>query len=446
MKAVDVGFGPPSGHPDVLATLQVDSICVQIGIECKRVQPTSEEERLLAKLGTDLDSFLQTIVADHGSIKVIVWLHQPAVHAFASMEALVRSLKLALKTLPLEASSDHWSTTGDSDGLYQVSVARLGPAAEFQSTTINLPDIPAYPPLFCRFESTEIDGNQATRVKSVLSLRSDRLPDRIGNLRANVNGAVDQLRNNASQNVGAIAVRIRPPSAHGDLWEADRAVRNSLIQKSAGHVTLVSLFWDEKARQVENGVHHENSHRALMTLATYTIENPSSYIRLSGIDSQHTYFPSPPLAFARDPISGVINSIDPDELAEIEAGGDLPTIISEALADLEDVSEAEDEVTFYVELSSPIESIPPNTLMGVVRAGQRQFRAFIDDSTNLRVFEISKAQIKAVATIDLRAWLAEDNITLIFSWSTGNFCVSIWYPDGLSCLKVTASKVRPLLF
>jgi hypothetical protein len=449
MHAVSVEFGPPSGHPDLLAVLAIGSARIRVAIECKRIQPVGSDERQLGITAEEIDKGLQAITASRGALKCILWLHRPLPSTEAAV--LLAEIDKLAATLPAHASSDSWITNGESTGAYQISLARVGHASEFQTAGPQIEDVPAEPVLISRAQVRHTEeGAVESRVTSLLSVRSDQLANRIGNLRDNVNNAIDQLAVYSSGEIGAVAVRIRPPRALGDLWEADRALRASLVRKAANHVALAVLYWDESGSQREPLDVSDPANPASVVYVSYSLKpyfvaNPAARLPFDQIDSQRSTFPDPPSAFVRDPATGDVRPIDPVQLAEIEAGADLPPMVAEALLKAGDMPEHEGEATLYLKLHGPLRTQLRNGLIGAVKAGKRQFRAILESSAHLRVVEIENRAVKAVVTIDLRAWLAQEELGLVLSWTPGGFRAALWCPDEVSSLKAASCRVRHIL-
>lgn len=449
MRAVSVEFGPPSGHPDLWVVLAIGTATIRVAIECKRIQPVGTDERQLGVAANDIDKGFQAITASRGAVKCILWLHRPL--RSTETAALLADIDKLAAILPTHAPSDSWLTFGERNGTYQVSLARLGHASEFQTPGPQVEDVPAEPIIISRTQARRTEeGSVESRVTSLLSVRSDQLASRTGNLRDNVNRAFDQLASYSPGEIGVVAVRIRRPRALGDLWEADRALRASLIRKAADHVALAVLFWDETGSDREPIDASDPANQGSVVYVSYSLKpyfvaNPAAGLRFDQIDSLRSVFPDPPSAFVRDPTSGDIRPIDPVQLAEIEAGADLPPIIAEALLQAGDMPEQEGDGTLYWKLGGPLRTQLRDGLIGAIKAGGRQFRAFLESSAHLRVVEIEKGTVKAVATIDVRAWLAQDELGLVLSWTSDGFRAALWCPDEVSSVKAESYRVRPVV-
>jgi len=448
MGAVEVGFGPPSGHPDVWAAIMVGGGRLRLAIECKRVQPISSYLREFNTEAHTVEVAFDATVATHGPLKCIVWLHCPLEPP--NSEHIAACVNGLASQLPADRPADEWITAGDHDGSYQVSVARLGAAAVFSSAGHSISDVPAEPTLFSRAESRRVSSTVVeSRVKSLLGLRSDELPDRVGSLRANVSKAINQLSAHSPAEIGIVSVRIRRPSALGDLWEAERAVRGKLASQETDHVGLVVLFWDESETSLSPETAVDNAgggveRRVAYSLRPYFVSNPACRLRFGHIDSRSTVFLDPPSAFVRDPVGGDLRPISPQDFDAVETGGDLPSDLAEAAARVGELPQEAGDATIYWRLAGPLGSHLDDVVMGVIRAGARQFRVFLDRTAHVRVIEITARAVRAVATIDVRAWLTQEELGLVLTWHPNGFVASLWFPDEQTRLKARSSEVRPV--
>lgn len=188
MQAVSVQLGDPAGHPDLWAHMVGGDISLRVALECKRIQPTSTAARLLSLKVEEIEKRFAAFSEAQGGLKCIVWLHAEPSEAIGTR--LLAAIERVSTMLPSSAAGSVWHTLGDEPGAFQVSVARLGVAAVHQKTEHRITDVPAEPVLVVRSEEIVGVGH---RVKSVLSVRTDRVPHRTGNLSENVLKAIDQL-------------------------------------------------------------------------------------------------------------------------------------------------------------------------------------------------------------------------------------------------------------
>lgn len=449
MRATSVEFGPPAGHPDIWATLQLGASAVRIAIECKRLQAVSDEVRRLQGLADDLEGSYKATVESHGPLKCIVWLHQDV--SLQDSAPLKRSIAELADRLPVRAEESAWTTSGEPSGSYQVSLARLGRASEFQSPGPVVDDVPAEPVLVVRSQMRrETEIRSTSRITSILALRSDRVASRIGNLRENLSRAIDQLSSRLPGEIGSVAIRIKPPRALGDLWEADSAVRASIVRKNAANVALVILFWDEsetsRASLGSSDQAPQNSQvHAAHSLRPHFVSNPGAILRFDAIDSRPSRFPDPIEAFVRDAVSGDVRPISREMLEQISEGADLPQLIAGLASEAEEFPEDRGDATLYWKFQASLREILCDEILGILRAGRRQFRIFLEHAAHLRVIEIADKQVKAVATVDLRAWLDGDELGLVISWEEKSFKASLWRGDGCTSIAAASSRVPPVL-
>lgn len=434
MRAASVEFGDPSGHPDLRARMVSPNIAVTVALECKRVQPVSTATRRLSVKVDALEKQFARISDAHGGLKCIVWLHTDP------SEQLVNRLVAAVEQLAssLQPSSSGWLTGGDMNGAFQVSLARLGAAAVRQDSEHVISDVPSHPVLVVRSEEVVGSGH---RVKSLLSVRSDKLPHRTGNLRENVLKAIDQLAHFSPGEIGMIAIRLRPPQAMGDLWETDRTVRGALAQRSAQHVALVAVFWDEQTTQVEE-LENGTERIAARSLRPYFIANSECRLRFDSIDSFASTFVTPPESFIRDPVTGDIRPISATELEVLEQGGDHSAEFEKALAGVGGLPEEAGATTLYFRLLDRLALQLKSGLIGSIRAGARQFRIMLEADGHLRAVEVRLRQLASVATLDLRAWYDANELCIVLNWDKEGFSLSLWHPDESIRVIARSSRLR----
>jgi len=447
MEATDIAFGPPSGHPDLWVTLLRNGAHLRLALECKRIQTVATEMRRLNEVAVTLEVGYQQILEKPSPLKCIIWLHQPVENS--DVPVMLESIRALASALPADSTEDQWITCGSLDGAFQISLAQLGRAAKFQTPGPIISDVPAEPIFLPRVEVQRRNGdNFVSRVKSLLSVRSDQHPNRIRSVRDNVSEAIDQLADYLPGQLGVVAIRIPPPRALGDLWEAERAVRGSLVRKAADHVALVVFFWAEgKTDSVAVGDPSADTHNTTVvshSFRRYFISNSACRLRCDQIDSQESVFAQPPTAFVRDFPSGDIRPIDPAQLAAMEEGGDLPPMIAEALDKVGGLPEDSGEACAYMKFKRSLRTELGDGLLGVIKAGKRQFRIFMQADAHLRVVEITGGMVRAGATIDLRAWLSQDELGLVLSWHLKGFSVSLWCADEVSRVSAMSSRVAPV--
>ena len=432
-QANSIEFGPPSGHPDLVGLMAG----LRLPVECKRVRALGEKELELQRLADSLDRRLQELIAAHFPMKVIVWLHRAAQPTdYTTVDDLIASM--------LAQGSDEWRTAFAPDGSVQVSMAPLGVDGIFRSPPVNVTDVEASPILVPRIEIKRTADGELVRTKSILSVRSDLARDRVGNFRANLGAAMKQLLRSAHLGPGVVAIRIRPPQDHGDLFQADRVIRATLSKPGSDHVALVVLFWNDGER-MEKPIELDGEAAREVTvgysLRPYMVSNPRSPLNLEW-DSFKEVFGAEKRFIVRDPIDGALKPVPPETMAVLLDGGELPPMLKDALKSVKDLREEADTATMYHAFNKSVRELTDEMLFCVLKAGARQFRVFVDFGGNLRAIEIVGARPVRVATIDLRAWRKARELCTYIDWNPSGFRFGIRTPDDTTTHWVPASPVQ----
>lgn len=431
-------FGPPSGHPDVWVS--TGSAAKQwLPAECKRIRPRGEKELELGTMADTVDAGLIGLVEKFQPMKAVVWLHRPVEDGDA-----VVVLDLLAQMAPTLREASEWRTSVSLDRGLQVSVAALGADGEFQPPGISVTDVEARPILIPRAEMRQTEDGLQVRMKSVLSVRSDHARDRLGNVRSRVRHAIWQLRHSAdSANPGIVSVRIRPPRDHGDLYETDSELRAVLVREKADHVAVVAMFWNEGERK-EDETQQEGMPATAVTAAyhlkPYFVVNPRCRLQLPW-DSHSQFFGDLNAPVVRDPGDGGLKPVDPETMAVLQDGGDLPPMLQDALSKMEQLDEEADSATSFVDFAGNVADAPRG-LLSVLNAGRRQFRCFIESSRLLRTIEIQDSLPVRVCTIDLREWSDAGELCWVVRWEADSFEVGIRRADDSESLWVKATWVK----
>ncbi len=441
-------FGPKAGHPDVWTGFPVLNTQLLLPTECKRISPQADHNRDIDTLSEQLDRHLRAICEKHGPLKAIVWLH-------GKVSAIPPSkLTMALEELGngigVAPTSLSWTTTADPEGAFQVSLARLGSAGEFQPPGIRVADVPAAPALVVRSEvrhktETEIE----VRMTSLLSLRSDRKPPPMGKFRDRLGEAIEQLCGLISPSPGAVALRIRPPRDLGDIFEHDRAVRARLASADAERVAFVVLFWNvsERVEGVET-VAPDGETATEVTAAyhfrPYFITNPACPLRITGLDSFDQYFPGALPILIRDAESGALTPVTSEVIESMKKGTDVPQDLVRPSPTDEPFQESGGVATIAARFAVPLGELPGDGPLASIIAGRRQFRFVFDRDRQLRVVELWEGIPRAVSTIDLRAWWSEFKLCATVEWKADTFQAGVWLPDDKSRVVANSSRLRPI--
>src|SRR5258706_1027347 len=235
-------FGPKSGHPDIWAGFPMLGSQLLLPTECKRINPQATHNRDIDALGGRLETHLRGLVQSYRPMKAILWLH--ATPSSIPFDDVRDSLSALVERVRQSIDERAWITLSDGAGRFQLSLALLGHAGEFQPPGIEVPDVPAAPALLVRSEIRRTSETETeVRITGVLSIRSDIKPPPIGNFRERLNEAIEQIVLLGSPAPGAVTLRIRPPRDLGDIYEHDRIVRARLGKNGGDRIALVMLFW-----------------------------------------------------------------------------------------------------------------------------------------------------------------------------------------------------------
>jgi hypothetical protein len=418
-----VQFARSGHHPDFWITARVGRCATRIPVECKRLQPHAPDETTLEMLGAYLAKELHDIVETLAPGRMIIWLHDDPVSF--TREELVASLRRVVeRAVTRNADKSQWTTECVLEGRVQISFALAGDDGELLPREIRIPDVPIRGPLHQILELKH-DGtpHPPVRLHCVLSLRSDALPSRIGAFERNLYKAVQQIANAPTEIPGIVCMRLRPPRALGDLFEADGIVRRLLREKSCSHIALVALFWNEDERIGEDArsADDRSAVRQMRHLKAHFISNPLSQLNFNAIDSSVGAFP--PFGngvMLRDPDTGSITPV-PERLFEA----------LEKAVGLEGSDDDSGAATLYMKLAQPL---PPNVELGgvgVIKAGKRAFVPFLSTDENLRVVEFRGRVANRQATLDLRALRGEHDLLVVVRWDGETWSVAARSNDAM---------------
>lgn len=443
-------FGPKAGHPDIWTGFPVLHSRLLLPTECKRISPQAEHDRDIDMLSVQLEDQLRRISSTHGPLKAIVWLHgKVSAIAREAVTAVLEQLGNTIGGMPATSS---WITASHPEGKFQVSVARLGFAGEFQPPGIHVADVSAAPALLVRSEvRRKTETETEVRITSILSVRSDRKPAPMGKFRERLDEAIGQLCSPPiSPSPGAVALRIRPPRDLGDIYEHDRAVRTRLEAPDAERVAFVVLFSNVSERVEGSEIVGQDGNTAKEVTAAYHfrpyfITNPSCPLRITGLDSFAQYFPGAVPVLIRDAESGALTPVTTENVESMRNGMDLPEQLIRASSTVDQpFTEAEGVATILARFAVPLGELPGDGPIGVVMAGPRQFRFVVDKDRQLRVVELWDGIPRAVSTIDLRAWWSQSDLCATVEWKGATFQAGVWLPDDKTRVLANSSRLRPI--
>lgn len=423
MGSCAAGF-EAGAHPDLWAWFEQDECATAYPCECKRIEPIDrvqeQQEALAAALEVAIDE------AGVAPSVILVDLHEKAARVDAEeLVTVIRHIEPRLDT-----SGSSWITASAPDGKFQITMRYLGELAEMKRRPALLPDIKPSGSMRVRTETIfEGSDQDPVAMRSVIRLRSDRLPDRIGAFERNLTKAVEQLRRLASaHSCGFITVRLRPPRGLGDLYEADQIVRRVLAERTAWHVGLVVLLWNE-GEEVREQLHAEAVHRtAVYRFQAHYISNPLAPKDFSGLDSYAARFPPIPYPMLRDPGSGELVPLDITFMGDPSAEINVP--------------DDEGHASLYFEFRDPYDGTFTGPLPSYLRwRGRKIAVAFIDDAS-IRCFEMVDGHFTHTATIDLRAWISRTRFLLMLEILNEGFLLKMPSPEEQEFIAAKSAKVR----
>ena len=416
MQARSIEF-PDGNHPDFWANIVLQGHELRIANECKRVSPVDRVEAASDALSARLEQEVRKLQALLGALKVIVWLHVPA--AEIDVSTIVDLLRTVTKAAA-SSKGNQWHTDSDATGTLQVSIALDREHGEWREQQITIDDVPAVGPLRVSVETRYFGTPQdPRRLKYVLSVRSDVLPNRIGAFEKNLVKALRQVTLSKESTSGVVNVRIRPPRALGDLFEADGIVRRVLRDKRADHIGLVILFWNEGDREEGDWeiVDRERRREVIVKYALqahFIASNPSP-IDFRAIDSAKVRFPAYEGIPIRDPETGSLAPIS-QQLLEL-----VKTVQP---SEIDITPDSENAATIYMRLHRPFPAGVSREIITPVRTKTRVFLPTFDDAQHLRVIEFEGREPLRVATMDLRAWGGEIELLFHLKWESDPWMLS----------------------
>lgn len=427
MRAESIEF-PDTSHPDFWATLRFEQVDPRIANECKRISPGDPKELAREALSARLEKELREVWSTDGALKVVVWLHVPT-EEIDENELLGELRRVVADSHGVPGA---WFTGGEPKGSFQISVALAPKEGEWAEREIRIDDVPAVGPLRMCVETRYLGKAQdPTRLKYVLSVRSDVLPNRIGAFEKNLVKAVGQLTQTTVAATGAINIRIRPPRALGDLFEADAIVRRVLRDMEADHVALTVLYWNEAERQEEPWQtvddHTQREVLARYSLKTHFIAGSARHVDFRAIDSAEGRFPSHDGILMRDPETGSLAPVDKEIL----------TFVEQQREEIDD-----NAATIYIALNEPFRQGLGRQVVRAVKAGTRVFLPMFDDALHFRVIEFEGWRPVRVATLDMRAWEGECELLFHLRWTTDHWTVAVSGPRARGEILATAVPLR----
>ncbi|PYO62968.1 MAG: hypothetical protein DMD49_01310 [Gemmatimonadetes bacterium] len=426
---------PAKDHPDFLAAVSLVGHEFFIPNECKRIEPVEKRESELEQFAAALDPDVHAWVVGHAPVKVVVWLHEEAAR-ISRVEVVGLITDLAAKAVEPSVGV-RWLTASHPKGLFQVSVASAGKDGEVKERPIKINDIPAVGPLLVRTKSV-YRGQPQDPVSLVyaVSVRSDALPNRIGALERNLNEAVAQVAVSTTKAPGVVNVRIRPPRALGDLYEADAIVRRVLRSLDAEHIALAVLFWNESEREEGDWQQVEGQSQRVVTvgygLIPYFIAHGRAPIDFSPIDSRASRFGS--AAAIRDPETGSMVPVDSQFFEQLER---TPMVAG-------DPTRKEPGAWMYFELEQPFPEGITRQAIQPIKAEGRIFLPIFDDQQHVRFVEFVGREPVCVATLDLRAWQGQREFLFTVRWDDDRWSVSSPTPDETAQIVALSSPLRPV--
>lgn len=427
----------PSGpHPDVWTDIAVADRTLRYPHECKRIQPHDPRGQRLDDFADVVEQRIRALWTTMGALKCTVWLHAPADEI--EVEAVLADLA-DLAALARAAATPVWHTRSDANGTYQLCLALAPEFNDLEPRPVLLPDIPAHPVLRVVTE-TEYLGSACDpcRLKYVLSVRSDVLPNRIGAFERNLAKALRQIPESQTGLAGIVNVRLRPPRDLGDLYEADAIARRLLSSREGAHVSLVCLCWNELEREEGpvrvDGVLPGRDVREMRHLRAHYVAAPRSPVDFSPLDTGAARFPPADGVLMRDPGTGTIAPVPLAVLALLDA----PVTAEPDLSPTDDaLAEAG---TLYFELEAPYRQ-DLNQIVRVFALRDRVFMAQLAADWTFRVIEFAQKAPARVATVDLRAWLGQTEFIFWLRDVARGWSLKAGHADGVTTVTVKSVSI-----
>ncbi len=393
--------------------------------ECKRIEPHDHHQREQRALAESVNKQLAQMSLPR--MKVLVHLHRPAESVSSSqLLDLVEGLGRQATDEP-----EKWHTASTSDEAAQITVQALAQLGEMECRPVVIDDIASVGELIVRAETVyEGLAQDPVAMKSLVRVRSDVLPNRIGAFERNLHKAVAQLDLSvAERGFGTVSVRLRPPRGLGDLYEADRIVRRVLDAQQADHVGMVMLLWneaeDDHAPKAENGLRDRT---VAYHLRPHFVTNPRSNVDLSAIDSAAKRFPPTSLPLLRDLETGELVPTDLSGLAD-PAGAVV-------------VPEGDDAVSLYTKLVKPYNGSMRGMFPRYLVRDQRKLVLYFMNDFQFRALEFAGDVLSAQVTVDLRAWIGELELLIWVTWRVEGFSLAIPTPGEAAKIRLSSTPVR----
>lgn len=417
---------PEEAHPDFWSDLAAGSFVFRFPNECKRIEPRDPAGRALDAIADAIEAHVRAKHGSAGPIKLTLWTHQA--HPAIAIDRLTAEIDELVAQASNHGTASTWRTCSDPSGAYQLSVALAPEFGELASRRIDLPDIPNVPIVRVCAESTYLGTPlNPVRLRYALSVRSDRLPRRIGAFERNLAKAVEQLSHSGGGLPGIVHVRLRPPRDLGDLYEADEIARRVLQSENGQNVALVCLYWNESERtEGQEVATHAGSGREVTEywhLRAHFVAGRRQPVDFSPIDSAAKRFPPADGRFIRDPSSGALTPV-PQDFWDLLAN---PMELVELDATLD--AEGRDTATIYFELTAPLDG-DLRAPVRCFRVAEKPFIAMFAGDWTFRVIEFQGDAPRRQATIDMRVWRGETEFIFTIRNASGNWFLTAGHADG----------------
>ncbi len=429
-------FGPPGRNPDLWVRWPLPDGVVRVAVECKRIN-RAKESQYTHRLAKELSDLGERQSLSTG-LKAVTWLHR----SFDSNESwAVEDAKLVAPSLRLllgDPRAENWVTVSDKRGDVQLSVALATAADITPNGTVNgLGSAGEVDVVALRHTDT---GELLLRC--AVNVRDERTSNRIGDLEGNLRQACRQANKEVLEGApGIVAIRLRQPVDKGDVFEADRIVRQTLAKGNERRVSLVILFWDEHRETAiddATGVQF-----ASLALRGYGIVNPLAHIPFSpNLNSKQEMFPDDPEAVVRETTTGHVMSITAAEQQALRDSSDVRPELKFQPPAGEALHQDAGTAPLHWLLRAPLIPFDGFVPAKEVTAGLRKFRLSFLGEPALQCIEIRDATAVRIATVDLRAWLGATEIRAALTWSADSFVLEVFLPHANDSIRANSLPIR----